>query len=180
MILAVVLALVAGVTAWVVVQQHQHEGHAVALVPPYDGHRGAVAHRTGAVCRSPTPPSAPAAGKLVWVDPDPSGATAVWQPGLNNKVCHTLVTSVDRSRAAVIARRIDASKPPPDGTVSCPNDDGTRVDLYFAYAGSTRQQLAVVTLTGCAAVFAPGRDARSAPALDGIEPQAWAQQNSGI
>ncbi|MBO1753773.1 hypothetical protein [Allobranchiibius sp. CTAmp26] len=176
--MAVVLALVAGIAAWVIVQNNRHEGHAVAFVAPYDAHRAEAPHRTGAGCFSPRTPSAPEAGKLVWVDPDPTGATAVWQPGLNNKVCHILVTRVDRTQATAIARQIDASKPFPDGPISCPMDDGTRVDLYFAYAGSTRQQMAVVTLTGCAEVFAPGRDARLAPGLDGIEPQVWAQQNS--
>ena len=179
--LAVVLALVAGVTTWFVVQHDRHEGHAVVLVAPYDSRHAAAAHRTGAGCFSPPAPSAPGTGKLVYLDPGPTGATAVWQPGLNNKVCHALVTSVAPTQAAALARGIVGASPMGDGPSSCGSMDGSRVDLYFSYAGSSLRQFADVALTGCLEASAPGRDARlyaDRSALVRVEPQAWARENS--
>lgn len=122
-------------------------------------------------------PPRPAHG-LVTVDGDPVGVTAVWVPGLNQRPCRTAV----RHYPAVVARRLagDIRQAPrfPRGNVGCPNDDGSAVDLYFAYAHRATEYVAV-GLRGCTSVDAPGRSSRRASGalmrdLASVAPQPWA------
>jgi len=103
----------------------------------------------------------PAKG-LVAVDPHPEGLTAFWIPGLNKRPCQVRSGKYSAAVAARLAADLRKSQQFPDGNVNCPSDDGTAVNLYFAYGSGHPTEYAHVALTGCTAVSAPGRIGRIA------------------
>jgi len=110
------------------------------------------------VCVSPGDGLAPSGGSTrPWADPDPSGATVLWLPGLNSKPCRTVLTHLGPVRARTFAADVDKAKPFPKGAISCPMDDGSSATVFLAYAGRTETEVVRVGLTGCASFSAPHR-----------------------
>lgn len=137
-------------------------------------------------CSAPRVPVAKAKDAPAFIDPDPSGGTAVWQPGLNSAGCQALTTQLTAARATALAHEVDHDRViPATASFACPADDGSRVDIYFSYA-DTRTELIDIALNGCRFVSAPGRSARYAPewtggtsVLSAVTPRGWVLRNSG-
>lgn len=129
-----------------------------------------------------TAPSAGAerpAGGLVTVDAQPRSARATWIPGLNQRPCRVVTLDYGIEVATRLAGDIRSAPAFPDGVFSCPADDASRVRLVFSYGAGRAAELAVVSLTGCRAVGAPGARSRRATErlLDDVAtvaPQPWA------
>ena len=120
------------------------------------------------------------AGRLVAVNPHPIRATAVWLPGLNSVACRAKLTTMDTAEAVRLAAAINRAPPSPRGATACPADDATAVIVYFSYRHRAEEELADVSLSGCAGVGAPGRYARQLTPtirhiLAGLAPTGWAR-----
>ena len=102
----------------------------------------------------------PVGHPLATVDPHPSAVTLVWLPGLNQRPCHSERASYGPQLAGRLADDVDRAPAFPPGAFSCPMDDGSSLDLYFAYPGTDRREYVRVDLTGCSAISAPGRAVR--------------------
>lgn len=105
----------------------------------------------------PEPPGDVVSGHL-WVDPDPAGGVALWQPGLNASPCRGRLTHLTAARATAFADAVEHAPNLPSGTFACPMDDGSSVDVYLTYPGRDQAEVVQVLLTGCTEMTAPGRD----------------------
>jgi hypothetical protein len=115
----------------------------------------------------------------VTVDPNPSGAIAIWLPGLDRNTCPVRVI-VDPAQAVRLAADVRSAPKIPPGVYNCPADFGVGVDLYFAYAGRAQAQLVSINLSGCTGIGAPGREGRQLPdaaraELATLAPPGWAR-----
>ena len=106
------------------------------------------------------PPVAGADAEPVGIRGDPDSAVAVWMPGLNDRPCRAQRTVVRRAAARRLADGVLTS-PTASGISSCPDDDGSRVQLWFRTGGESDQSV-VVDLRGCNSVWAAGRRSRRA------------------
>jgi hypothetical protein len=116
---------------------------------------------------------------LVTVDRDPQGVTAVWIPSLSQRPCRTATIRAGASVAARLAEHVRSAPGVGAGKVACPKDDGSAVELFFAYGSGHALEYVSVALRGCAFVAAPGRAARQLTIrllrdLAGLAPQPWA------
>ncbi len=115
----------------------------------------------------------------------PSGVTAEWLPGLNQRPCRAALTHSGAAVARRLATLIDESKVVPPGAVfSCPLDDDSEVRLFFSYVGGGVRTI-WVPLTGCAFLGdTSSRDLRMAAptlltTLRSIGPLPWRSQLYG-
>jgi hypothetical protein len=114
---------------------------------------------------------------LVRVDSHPQAAIAVWKPGLNERNCRAVRTTLTQSDAVTLATDIDRATRFPSGTVNCGSEDGTAVSIYFTY-GHSKSELAEINLGGCAQIGGPRRWGRQLTAavqrdLARLAPPRW-------
>jgi hypothetical protein len=137
--------------------------------------------RTNGVCTLPGPsnesPYTTTERPLLWLRAHPTGVVAVWIPGLNSKRCAARRTTNGTHLARRTAAAIRQTAPFPPETLWCPNDDGARVRLHFAYRHGG-DEYADIALGGCRPISAPGRAARWTDAavtksLREVAPRAW-------
>lgn len=119
----------------------------------------AAASQNG-VCVSDDGLGDPPSSAHLWVDPNPSGAEALWLPGLNARHCQALLTDLSRSRARSVAQAVMDSRPFPAGNFNCPMDDASGVTVFLTYPDRSRAEVVRVKLAGCGGLTAPGRDLR--------------------
>jgi hypothetical protein len=134
---------------------------------------------TAATC-----PSTPAVDErsqgLMTVDTAPLDAVARWLPATGSTPCLAELTAVPMATARALATDIRAASKLPASLLHCPADTGVGVEIYFRYAGAGTAQLAVVSLSGCSKVGAPGRSSRVYTGhigndLKPLAPPAWAK-----
>jgi hypothetical protein len=132
-------------------------------------------------------PSAPAADErsqgLMTVDSAPLDAVARWLPATGSTPCTAELSTVPMATARALATDIRAASKLPASLLHCPADSGVGVEIYFRYRGASSTntaQLAVVSLSGCSKVGAPGRSSRVYTGhigndLKPLAPPAWAK-----
>lgn len=85
-----------------------------------------------------------------------------------------------KAAARALAADIRAASKLPASLLHCPADLGIGVEIYFRYPGGGPAQLAVISLSGCSKVGAPGRSSRVYTGhvgndLKPLAPPAWAK-----
>lgn len=124
----------------------------------------AAVEKSVCLLRKDSPPlrKAPHRAPLLAVDSSPASVLLVWRPGLNGP-CRVVQRRLGRAAAQRLAAAMDSAGPSPfdQGTFSCPADDGTAVDLWFAT--SVGWQRMMLPFGGCSALLADDRGGRSVP-----------------
>lgn len=118
---------------------------------------------------------------LVWVEPNPTGVVTIWYPGLGSHECQARRVVSGKAVADHLAQAIEHAPKVTGREYACPADDGSRVDVYFTYAGSADEYVEA-GLTGCRWIEAPRRGARwitnaISNALQSLAPPAWHRYN---
>lgn len=113
----------------------------------------------------------------VTVDSHPQSVAATWLPGLNAKICRPVIIRSGQAIAILLADDLRHAPAFPSGRIHCPNDDGSAVQLSFAYTGRA-PEVVLMGLTGCARTLASGMPARQLSTkmradLATIAPTAW-------
>lgn len=103
----------------------------------------------------------------------PSGVTAAWLPGMSSRDCRAVLTRGSAAQAQRLAHDIGHLPPFPSGPVNCPGEDGTAVQLVFAY-GSHEYEQVLITLSGCA-----GMTTALAADLRPLAPAVWQSYVAG-
>jgi hypothetical protein len=137
---------------------------------------------TGAACPGTTNDGERSQG-LLTVDAAPLDAVARWLPATGSSPCTAQLTAVPMATARALATDIRAASKLPASLLPCPPDSGVGVEIYFRYPGggpTNIGQLAVVSLSGCSKVGAPGRSSRVYTGhigndLKALAPPAWAK-----
>ncbi len=82
------------------------------------------------------------------VDGPVTGATLIWHPGVNSGGAEVR-SSANEADAGSLADLINKTSPSPSGSVNCPADYGSEVQVTFRREGD-RDQPVAIALTGCA------------------------------
>lgn len=142
--------------------------------------QAATRHCLDAFDRRGRGPRTPHSHRYVSVDTDPTSVEAAWFPGLGFTHCVEPVTRAGGKTAQLLAHDVDAARPLPPGQYSCPAEFERVVHLYFQYRGRPAET-AVVALSGCESIGAPGRLSLSAwgpilKDLKSLTPDGWNEQ----
>lgn len=120
----------------------------------------AVVAATNGVCVSSDGLGDPPVSAHLWVDPNPSGAKALWLPGLNARPCRAILIDLSPNQARSFAKAVETSRPYPPGIFNCPADDASSVTVFLSYPDHRQAEVVQVRLAGCGGMTAPGRDFR--------------------
>ena len=157
------MVLVAGVAVWALVlllTGGPSASPVFATVPL----RPAPVSSADGLCRGTDGLGDPTPGRdRVWVDANPSGATALWLPGLNDRPCVSVTTRLDAAHARALAAAVRSAQPPSPGISNCAADQGASVTVFFTYPGRAKAEVIRLHLGGCGGFSAPRRDLRVLP-----------------
>jgi hypothetical protein len=182
-LLAGFVVLLGGVVLWAIALYSEQSRDRIVLVQTPTTPPVYVLKAAGGVtsCKptSSTTATATVTGRA-WVDANPTGAVALWEPSGQARPCTAQLTHVDATTANNIAAQIRLGVPIGTLSASCSAElvDAGRLSFYFSYAGQTPSE--VVTLkAGCGSgIYAPNRSGRSETdafksAVLAISPPAW-------
>jgi hypothetical protein len=137
-------------------------GSQLAMAATAAGAQAPSAHFKNGVCLVSGIPSIVRGTAALVVAPHPTGLKILWLPGFNATTCTITTTRAGTSTAAALARAITQAPALAKGAeFSCPEDDGARASISFAYAHHRSAPRVVVELGGCRFIGQSGREQRT-------------------